>query len=239
MLYILPVIIIFSVVNKKTETDQDQSSLRIVVADDHALVRGGLVMMLDIASPDALIFEANSLTQVTQILGENPQIDLLLLDLLMPGMDGERGIRTIRESWPDIPIIIVSVNEDLQSIRQSMSAGAAGYIPKTSTPNVTVSAIKLVLDGGIYIPPHVLHLNDTSETDSTELNESVRDETLTRRQLQVMELIETGKSNNAIAEQLGLSTGTVKMHVSGIFKKLNATSRTEAVALYSRIRNKS
>jgi DNA-binding NarL/FixJ family response regulator len=118
-----------------------------------------------------------------------------------------------------------------------MSAGAAGYIPKTSTPTVTVSAIKLVLDGGLYVPPHILNIGNADIMESTNQNRSSHDGTLTRRQLQVMQLIESGKSNNTIAEELGLSTGTVKMHVSGIFKKLNASSRTEAVALYAKIRN--
>lgn len=223
--------------NTNTQTNQIQPGLRFVVADDHALVRGGLAMMIDMASPGADVLQANSLHQVKKILAENDQIDLLLLDLLMPGMEGALGIKSIRESWPEIPVIIVSVNEDIQSIRQAISAGAAGYIPKTSTPNVTVSAIKLVLDGGIYIPPHVLNLGDADTTSGTDQNRPSQDGTLTRRQLQVMELIESGKSNNTIAEELGLSTGTVKMHVSGIFKKLNASSRTEAVALYAKIRN--
>ena len=194
-------------------------------------------MMLDMASPGAKVLQANSLDQVRQALSENDQIDLLLLDLLMPGMEGAAGIKSIRESWPDIPIIVVSVNEDIQSIRQSLSAGAAGYIPKTSTPNVTVSAIKLVIEGGVYIPPHVLNLDETTNSQTAIQQTPVQDGVLTRRQLEVMELIKTGKSNNTIAEELGLSTGTVKMHVSGIFKKLNATSRTEAVALYSKLSN--
>lgn len=223
--------------NTNTQTNQIQPGLRFLIADDHALVRGGLAMMIDLASPGADVLEANSLEQVKQLLAENDQIDLLLLDLLMPGMEGAKGIKSIRESWPDIPLIIVSVNEDIHSIRQSMSAGAAGYIPKTSTPNVTVSAIKLVLEGGIYIPPHVLHLGDADQVEQSDQSSPANEGPLTRRQLEVMALIESGKSNNSIAEELGLSTGTVKMHVSGIFKKLNASSRTEAVALYSKIRS--
>ena len=174
-----------NIVNTNTQANKAHKELRFLIADDHALVRGGLAMMIDMASPGSEIIQANSLDQVQHSLAEDDQVDLLLLDLMMPGMEGTLGIKSIRESWPDIPIIIVSVNEDIQSIRQSMSAGAAGYIPKTSTPNITVSAIKLVLDGGIYIPPHVLNLDDSNATNSTNENVSSQDSTLTRRQLQV------------------------------------------------------
>ncbi len=224
------------------EKERDQPGLRIVIADDHALVRGGLALLIDMASPGANILQANSLQQVTDILAQNDPVDLLLLDLMMPGMEGDIGIKTICAAWPDVPVIIVSVKEDIDSIRQSLVAGAMGYIPKTMTPDLTVSAVRLVLDGGIYIPPHVLRLNESQQVDPADENNSNQPRTsgeksgLTRRQLQVLELIESGKSNLAIADELGLSTGTIKMHVSGIFKKLKVANRTEAVAIYSRLK---
>ena len=220
-------------------TNPDPSSgLRIVIADDHALVRGGLALLIDMVAPGTEVLQAGNLEQVTDILSQKTPVSLLLLDLLMPGMQGEAGIRSIADSWPDIPIVIVSMKEDTDTIRRLLAAGAMGYIPKTSTPDIMVSAIRLVLDGGIYIPPHILHLNENpsgSVPDPADYRLPADQGNLTRRQLQVLKLIKSGKSNQAIASELGLTTGTVKMHVSGIFKKLNVTNRTEAVAAYSRI----
>ena len=220
-----------------TNTDS-QPGLRVVIADDHALVRGGLALLIDMTVPGAEVLQAGSLEQVTEILTQKTPVSLLLLDLLMPGMQGEAGVRSIADSWPDIPVVIVSMKEDTDTIRRLLAAGAMGYIPKTSTPDVTISAIRLVLDGGIYIPPHVLHLNENPSSPSPDPDDyrlPANQGNLTRRQLQVLELIKSGKSNNAIANELGLTTGTVKMHVSGIFKKLNVTNRTEAVAIWSTI----
>ena len=112
------------------ELTASQAGLRIVIADDHALVRGGLALLIEMASPGAEVLQANNMTQVTDYLEENKSIDLLMLDLMMPGMQGEIDIKTISQSWPDIPIIIVSVKEDIESIRNSLAAGAMGYIPK-------------------------------------------------------------------------------------------------------------
>ena len=222
-----------------SENSQDQAKLNILVADDHALVRGGLTLLIDMAKPGSQVIEANSIERVNELLSQSPAVDLLLLDLMMPGMQGIDGIRSLSSKWPDVPIIIVSVTEDAQTIRQALAAGATGYIPKSSEPNVTIGAMKLVLDGGVYIPPHVLVQSaDTENGNGLSGGESEKG-ILSRRQLEVLELIQQGKSNNAIAEELGLSTGTVKMHVSGIFKKLKVTNRTEAVAIYSQLEIKS
>ncbi|EGG98815.1 Response regulator containing a CheY-like receiver domain and an HTH DNA-binding domain [gamma proteobacterium IMCC2047] len=224
----------------------DQSNLRIVVADDHALVRGGLVLLIEMATLNAEIIEANSFDQALEALSQQNPIDLMLLDLMMPGMEGDRGISRLCTAHPGVPIIIVSVNEDIDTIRKALAAGAMGYIPKTSSPDVTVSAIKLVLAGGIYVPPHILKQatvqpasNEVqpSEALQKKVADAAQISSLSRRQLEVLGLIISGKSNQAIAEELGLTTPTVKMHVSGIFKKLNVSNRTEAVAKYSELRS--
>ncbi len=215
----------------------DKHDLRMVIADDHALVRGGLKLLVEMASPRTEVIEANSFEQVTDILSEKGSVDLMLLDLMMPGMQGEAGIRAICHSWPDVPVIIVSVKESIGSIRQALAAGAMGYIPKTSSPDVTVSAIRLVLAGGIYVPPHVLRSDTNHQSNSSNISQEPGQEIgLTRRQEEVLDLIVSGKSNKAIASELGLTTGTVKMHVSGIFKKLEVGSRTEAIAKYSELK---
>ena len=216
------------------EQTAKKSGLRIVIADDHALVRGGLALLIEMASPGAEVFQANNHAQVMAFLEQNESVDLLLLDLMMPGMQGETNIKTISQAWPEIPIVIVSVKEDTGSIRGSLAAGAMGYIPKTSSPDVTVSAIQLVLAGGVYVPPHVLFMGDRDSNVASE-NESVTENNfgLTQRQVEVLEFIAVGKSNQAIAGELGLTTGTIKMHVSAIFKRLQVSSRTEAAMKYT------
>lgn len=214
----------------------NQPHLRIVIADDHALVRGGLALLIEMATQDAEIIEANSFDQVTEILSQQDSIDLTLLELMMPGMENEKSISTICRTWPGIPIIIVSAKEDTDTIRKALAAGAMGYIPKTSSPDVTISAIQLVLAGGIYVPPHILNQAANLSVSSATPPEADQITALSKRQLEVLDLIVSGKSNQAIADELGLTTPTVKMHVSGIFKKLDVRNRTAAVAKYSELR---
>ena len=221
------------------------SSLRIVLADDHALVRGGLALMVKMVDEGVQIIEANDFGQTLECLAQDEPIDLLLLDLLMPGMNGAAGVRQICNNSPDVPVIVVSVEEDIAAIRQALEAGAMGYIPKTSSPQVTMGAIKLVLSGGVYIPPHVLRLTGSRRQAGEEQDvalEPVGAEEcdaafrLTSRQREVLELMARGKSNKAIASELGLTPGTVKMHTSRIFKSLDVENRTEAVAKYTKFR---
>ena len=210
---------------------------QIVIADDHALVRGGLELVVKMAVPNADIFQTNSFEDTIKILSENSSIDLLLLDLMMPGMDGEKSIINISNIYPGVPIVIVSVKEDFDSIHMAISSGDSGYIPKTSLPEVTISAINLVLAGGVYIPPHILKSRIGTNTDSSSPESNIinKPKILSKRQEEVINLIKIGKSNQSIATELDLTIPTIKMHVSAIFKKLDAKNRTEAVAKYSDI----
>lgn len=215
---------------------------RIMVADDHALVRGGLVQLVRLVEENVEIIESNDFNHTLELLAEGKAIDLLLLDLLMPGMNGMDGIKQICKKWPDVPVIVVSVRENIAAIRNALAAGAVGYIPKTSSPDVMMSAIKLVLSGGVYVPPHVLGLSeqiddsieDQGGTDTNALLPNQGYSKLTQRQQEVLDLMALGKSNKEIADALGLTTGTVKMHSSRIFKSLNVQNRTEAVAKYAK-----
>jgi len=216
---------------------KDQQPLKIIIADDHALVRGGLALVVNMASFDTEILQANNFKQVIVLLREAGSLDLIMLDLMMPGMDNENSINTIRKIQPDLPIIIVSVKEDHSSIQESLAAGASGYIPKTSSPSVTVSAIKLVLAGGIYVPPHVLNTSETILDSAPLVEEQTKTATLSKRQIEVLTLITLGKSNQMIADELVLSIPTIKMHVSAIFKKLSVKNRTEAVSKYAALKH--
>ena len=209
--------------------------LRVVIADDHALVRCGIASLVEMASPGVEVLEANSFDQILSTYSENDSIDLMFLDLKMPGMDGETGIRTICQARPEVPVIIVSVTEDVRTIRQALTVGAMGYIPKTSSPDVSIGAIKLVLAGGIYIPPHALRQEIPQLSNQPESGESVKETMFTRRQMEVLGLVVSGKSNKEIADEIGLTTSTVKMHITGIYKKLEVRSRAEAIVKYNEL----
>lgn len=211
---------------------------KIVIADDHALVRGGLELVVKMAVPNAEIFQANNFDETISVLQSNFSIDLVMLDLMMPGMLSD-SIKNITQQFPDVPIVIVSVKEDFDSIHKSISLGASGFIPKTSAPEVTISAIQLVLSGGVYIPPHVLKPQTQTQTQTAENNQHSNNfdtfNALSKRQKQVLDLISLGRSNQAIADELDLTIPTIKMHVSAILKKLNVKNRTEAVSIYTNL----
>lgn len=211
--------------------------LRIVIADDHALFRGGLGLLIKLMDEPVEILEANDLEQVASQLDGEAAIDLLLLDLMMPGMNGIEGVERIRREWPDVPVVVVSVRDDTLAIREALQAGAMGYIPKTSSPEVTTNAIRFVLSGGIYIPPEVLDSGtlagerDIGPIDTAPPASGAETALgLTGRQVEVLSLLALGRSNRDIAAELGISAGTVKMHVSRIFKVLDVSNRTEAAA---------
>ena len=224
---------------------EDPSIFRIMVADDHALVRGGLVQLVKLVEENVEIVEANDFKQTLEFLKEGIPVDLLLLDLLMPGMSGMEGIKKICKDWPEVPVIVVSAREDVAAIRSALAAGAMGYIPKTSSPDVMMSAIKLVLSGGVYVPPHVLGTSSSNDDPIQERAYAAESfgnsleqgyAQLTPRQLEVLDLMALGKPNRDIANDLGLNVGTVKMHSSRIFKTLNVQNRTEAVAMYAQFK---
>jgi DNA-binding NarL/FixJ family response regulator len=214
--------------------DKKPIKYKIVIADDHALVRGGLELVVKMAVPNAEIFQANNFDETINVLQSNFAIDLVLLDLMMPGMWND-SINYITQQFPDVPIVIVSVKEDFESIHNSISLGASGFIPKTSAPEVTISAIQLVLSGGVYIPPHVLKPQSKTVENNQHSNNFDSFNTLSKRQRQVLDLISLGRSNQAIADELNLTIPTIKMHVSAILKKLNVKNRTEAVSIYTNL----
>jgi DNA-binding NarL/FixJ family response regulator len=216
-------------------------NLKLLIADDHALFRGGLKHLVQMISTEIEVVEANGIDGVLENIAADPDLDLVLLDLMMPGVDGMDGLDKLRSKWPEIPVIVVSALEDGDTIRDALSRGAMGFIPKSSAANVTSSAIQLVLAGGIYVPPTLLSQLDGAATNNgpqPALTKEYAEFGLTERQVDVMKLVSLGKSNNHIAEQLGLTAGTVKMHVSRIFKVLDVGNRTEAAALFGEIEKK-
>jgi DNA-binding NarL/FixJ family response regulator len=198
--------------------------MRILLADDHALFRSGLSLVLQQLGPEVSIIEACNFDEA---LGQaSSDLDLVLLDLNMPGMDGPAGLGRFRESVTTVPVVVISASENVADIEQLLDAGAVGYIPKSSSSQVMLSALALVLAGGTYVPSQVLRRGASGLPSQGKAGPGGL---LTDRQLDVLRLLVQGKSNKVIARELRLSEGTIKIHLASLYRVLNAANRTEAV----------
>lgn len=195
--------------------------MKILVIDDHALFREGLVYVLQQLDADVQIMEASHYQEALAQLSTHSDLDLILLDLYLPGKNGFSILKTIRSEYPVMPVAIISGSSQTKDIKKSLDMGALGYIPKDTTGDVLLNAIKLILSGGVYIPQCMMN------QPTKELSEN-SNPALTPRQIEVLEQISLGKSNKVIATLFQLSEATVKMHISAIFKSLNVTNRTQA-----------
>jgi NarL family two-component system response regulator LiaR len=192
--------------------------------DDHAVVRRGIQMFLDIDSSIQIVGEAeNSHEAVRQ--AESLQPDVILMDLVMPMGDGVQAIAEIKSHSPDIKIIVLTTFGDEPRIKAAMQAGANGYLLKDADGNALLQAIHAVKLGDVPLNPHVAQYLVNSFTGR---NDGPGDKALTEREKEVLRLVARGLSNKAIAQTLNLSDGTVKVHISNILSKLNVSSRTEA-----------
>ena len=197
--------------------------MKILVIDDHALFREGLCHVLRGLEDNIHIVEAADFELAMQRVAENPELDLVLLDLHMPGKDGFSALETFARQFPAMPVVIISASNQRSDIQRALDAGAMGYIPKESTSSVMLNALKLILSGGIYVPPNILHAEQATANSSRDNAAG-----LTPRQLEVLALLVKGCSNKEIAAQMQLAEATVKMHVSAIFKTLGVSNRTQA-----------
>ena len=202
--------------------------MKILIADDHEIVREGIKLLLSDFSTDLSILEAADRAQVLAVVSGNPDLDLILLDLYMPGVTNLDLLAEICSNYSHIPVIILSASEDAHVMQRVIDRGAAGFIPKSAAQAVMTSAIQLVLAGGVYIPPAMLHQAEgaAAATPGQMIPASKLD--LTKRQFEVLKLLGEGKSNKTIARELGLSAHTVKIHVTAILKTLGVSNRTEA-----------
>jgi len=197
--------------------------MKILVADDHALFREGLRHVLLQFGAGVAVIEAPNCEQALSLSALNPDLDLALLDLKMPGMDGFEAMSLLLERSPALPIVVLSSSEDPADMRRALEAGAMGFISKSETAQVILSALRLVLSGGIYVPPALVREGAIR----AQSHASAASSRLTPRQLGVLSLVVQGKSNKMIARELDLSEATVKVHVSAIMKALNAINRTQ------------
>jgi len=205
---------------------------RLVIADDHPLFRGALrEAVTGLFEPDA-IAEAGSFDDISALLDGNNDVDLVLLDLAMPGVRGFSGLMYMRAQYPGVPVVIVSGNDDPAVIRRCMDFGASGFIPKTLSVKAIRTAIEQVLNGGTWTPPD---LDLSVKCDDGSAAMLARLASLTPQQVRVLMMLSAGLLNKQIAYELGVSEATVKAHVSAILQKLGVESRTQAVIAAAKI----
>ena len=197
-------------------------SRQFVIADDHALFRTGLRLLLSDSCGPAEVREAASLPDLRGLLEVDARVDLAVVDLAMPGMNGGGSIRELRQTFPQVPFVVLSGSEQRQDVLDALAAGAFGYIPKSLDPEAMVAAFQQVLGGGIYAPTLLL----TEPAPTIDANAIAM---LTPRQCDVLRLLGKGQANKEIARALDISEGTVKIHLAAIFRLLDVRNRTEAV----------
>lgn len=191
----------------------------ILLIDDHPLFRAGIATVIDDLDAPVRIIEAGSCEQALGLLERGVEFSLILLDLHLPGMDGMTGLSKLRDSSPATPVVVLSATEDSRRIRQAIGAGAKGYIPKSASRQIILSALRLVLAGGVYLPQSILESPAPVATAGE----------LTTRQREVLRWLARGKSNKEIADTLGMAENTVRVHVAAILKYLDVKNRAEAV----------
>lgn len=192
--------------------------LKILIADDHALVRGGLQQLLTRLEDDVTCCEADSAAAALAVVRDEPALDLALLDLDLPDCQGLELLGQFVRDFPLLPTVVVSATTEPAVIRAAIDLGAMGFIPKSAPPDVTLQAIRLVLAGEIYVPAVALRAARVVQPPLG----------LTARQRDVLTLLVLGRTNKAIARELGLAEATVKVHVTTLLKLLDARNRTEA-----------
>lgn len=197
--------------------------MKILLVDDHELLLDSMEIILKEIDDDLRVIKANSCKLALDILGKEKDISLVMLDLNLPDAHGFSFLSTITEKNPLLPIIVLSGSEDPVEMQQCLNMGALGFIPKTSSAKVIINAVRLVLDGGIYVPKEILENKDVNHASTVNLKDQ-----LTPRQLEVLKLLISGISNKEIAGNLGCSEATIKTHITAVLKTLGVANRTQA-----------
>jgi len=203
--------------------------IKVLIADDHTLVRQGIRQYLEMDGDIEVVGEASDGSEVISLLDdEKNRPDVALIDLRMPGMDGVETCRRIRDSFPEVEVVMLSAYDDRQFVVESVRAGARGYVLKTRDAEDLIQTVRLVAGGNLVIDPHLVVALAEELSQVKERNRKA--ETLTARELEVLQLLAFGRTNKDIADELDLSPDTVKTHLTHIFEKLGASDRTAAVA---------
>lgn len=210
--------------------------MHILLIDDHVLFREALLYILDQLCTNLVVLEAANIEEATRLIEHTRNLDLILLDLDLPGIDGLSAMPGLRKHAPDVPLIVLSGSENIQHVRSALDKGAVGYIPKSCSSHEMLVAMRQVLQGDIFIPPKLLGGLKASalsvpEPDADEHLKAA----LTKRQIEVLDCLAKGLPNKLIARELDIVEGTVKLHVFAILRILGVRNRTEAVIEASRL----
>lgn len=212
--------------------------MQILVADDHKLVRDGLKPFLQELDPGAEILDAANLDEAVKAAELNRGLGLILLDLMMPGMDGLKGLEALRQRCPDVPIVIVSGYSSREHVVAAVQAGAAGFIPKTVSGTAMVNALRLVLSGEKYLPSSTFFDDPTNQMPMMPVSQPARPtgtpapfDKLSRREGEILALLVEGRTNKEIAICLDLQEITIKVHLRNVYRKIGAANRAQAVRI--------
>jgi DNA-binding NarL/FixJ family response regulator len=209
--------------------------MEILVVDDHALIRSATRDVLKEVTGDATVLEASSCSQAMQVIAEHPDLELILLDLNLPDRDGFSMLTELGERYPAISVVVLSAQQDRDSVDRALDLGALGFITKSGQLGVMIKALELVFAGGIYIPPEIrardqpLARQPDEKQPANRPSVSPADLGLTERQVEVLSLMMQAKRNKAICRELNLAEPTVKNHVTAILKALKVSNRMEAL----------
>jgi DNA-binding NarL/FixJ family response regulator len=207
--------------------------IKVLLVDDHALFRDGMRYVLQQLADEVEILDTGNFNEALQLVQNHPDIDLALLDLNMPDSEGVPSLQHFHQRFPDIPLVVVSGSEQRDDIEDVMNLGAMGFISKMSASKVMLSALQMVLDGGVYVPPqllqHAVAKLDAGQALSDKRSQRANKYGLTPRQSEVLQLMGAGLSNKDISRQLDLAEGTVKIHIAAIYQALHVGTRLDAV----------
>lgn len=206
--------------------------MKILIADDHWMVRASLKQVMRRLRQRLDAFEAETFDEAIHLLSTHPDIDLVLIDLVMPGFDEFTGLQRLRNQFPNVPVVVVSVHEDVEHVMRSVQYGVIGYIPKSSDGPEIEAALERVLAGEVSFPRRVIERSGTPATAAAK-NQDMPSagalDTLTGREREVLSLLGRGLSVKRIAENLELSPQTVRVHLSNLMKKLNLADRSSTI----------
>lgn len=203
--------------------------MRILIVDDHPMFRDAIRGAVQTALPAAAIVEVSSVDAACELAGQEGGFDILLLDLMLPGISGFDGLILLRARFPRMPVIVVSGLDDARIANEAIALGASGFVPKSADKTVLGEALHAVLSGSVYLPPHLAHAIAALRANAKSREVAARIAELTPSQIRVLQLIRQGLLNKQIAHELRVGETTVKAHVTEILRKLGVASRTQIV----------
>jgi DNA-binding NarL/FixJ family response regulator len=217
----------------QNEFSQGQK-MKILLVDDHALFRDGMRYVLRKLDEQVDILDVGNFPDALNAAKDNPDLDLVLLDLHLPGSEGAPSVKLFHTSYPEVPVVVISGSDQREDIENVLNSGAMGFISKMSSGQDMIHALRLVLDGGIYLPPQLL-THTLGQLREDKRSWRTNEHGLTARQMEVLKQLALGLSNKDIGEAIGLAEGTVKIHVAAIFQALHVNKRMDAVQAAKRM----